>query len=170
MDRPLSNFDIMNITDNMANLELYCNLHSYDSLDDLLGPYGACFLLFETKPNFGHWVLIHKLPNNHVEFFNSYGGFSGDGGYPDDCLDFIPKKYRKKSNQDYPYLSKLLLDSGYDLDFNEYKLQSKNNNIATCGRWCIVRYFLSYIPLKKFAKMFKKGDPIVTVLTEWINN
>lgn len=166
VDKPLSNFDILEKVDNMAKIELYPNLHKYHDIDELLGQYNACFILIQSEPNFGHWVLVHRLPNGHVEFFNSYGG------YPDNELKNISKKYRDESNQNYTYLSKLLYDCPYDIDYNEYCFQKKKKNISTCGRWCIMRYFLNYVDLDDFADIFKNkyGDEAVTILTEWINN
>ena len=162
----LTDSDIMNLMDGEANIESYTNLLNYDSIDELLGDYGRCFLLFELKPREGHWVLIHRLPNNHIELFNSYGGKYGAGGYVDDCLDYIPKKFKAKSNQDYPYLSKLLSECPYKIDYNQYKLQSTKPSVRNCGRWCVMRAWLSDIKLADFAKAFKKrGDEVVTYLT-----
>lgn len=168
----LSDDDIMELMDENCRIETYPNLINYNSIEELLEPFDCCFLLFELKPFEGHWVLIHRLPNGHIEFFNSYGGKGGKGGYPDDCLDYIPKKYRGQSNQDFPYLSKLLYESPAKIDYNQYKFQRSGNEVRTCGRWCIIRRLLKDIKLSDFAKIFKikNGDEVVTYLTTNLDN
>ena len=159
----MSDTDLLNLVDGQAKIEVYPNLYKYHSIDELLYPFDGCFLLFCEKPRQGHWVLIHRLPNNHIEFFNSYAGF------PDDSLKYISKSFKKQSNQDYPYLSKLLYECPYKIDYNEFKLQKSGMTTQSCGRWCAIRYLLSNLTLKDFAKLFKKnGDELVTWLTMWI--
>lgn len=136
-DIPLSNKDIKRLLDNSVKIELYPNLHKYDNIDDLLGPYGACVLLFEAQPKYGHWCCIFKVNENLIEFFNPYGTVAD--GWPDDSLNHIPKEFRRISNQMIPKLSLLMLDSPYELSYNEYQFQQHNPKIKTCGRHCVVR-------------------------------
>ncbi len=163
----LTDEDIRNLLDDKIKIVPYPDLINYESIDELLEPYDAVALLFEIKPKQGHWVLIHRLPNGHIEFFNSYGGRGGEGGYPDDCLDYVPKRYRKESNQDFPHLTQLLYECPDKIDYNQYQFQSDDPNIKTCGRWVSIRRILNDITLKDFSKIFKKenGDEIVTFLT-----
>ena len=88
-DIALSDKDVTDLLDNKVKIELYPNLIKYDNLNQLLGKYGSCILLFEARPKYGHWVLIFKLDKNTIEFFNPYGG------YPDDSLLFIDKPILK---------------------------------------------------------------------------
>jgi hypothetical protein len=162
-DIALSDKQVLELVNGRANIVLYPNLLNYKSIDELLYPYGACFLLFEAQPRYGHWCCITKHGNT-IEFFNPYGG------YPDDSLKFISDEYRKISNQDYPYLSMLLLNSPYELTYNEFKFQRKHNDTKTCGRWCAVRILTKHIDLYNFHKIFKDdGDMKVTLLTMYIN-
>lgn len=162
----LSNLDLIRMLDGKANIIIYPNLINYQSIDDVLGPYGACFLLFETRPKYGHWVCLFKR-GNIIEFFNSYGG------YPDDSAQYIPLHYRIISGQAFPILSLLLLNSPYELEYNEFKFQRHNKNIKTCGRWAVVRLLLRELDIyqfKKFIDDLKKEtgltrDKIVTLLT-----
>lgn len=165
-DIALSNFEILELVDGKANFVLYPELINYSSIDEILEPYGACFLLFEAKPRYGHWCCLFKLDDNTIEFFNPYGG------YPDDSLNLIPLHFRMVSNQYYPYLSWLMINSKYDLTYNEHKFQKRAKNTKTCGRWCATRILFRNISLKDFTKLFKNknGDKIVTLLTMWINN
>ncbi len=161
---PLSDKNMLQLVDGKANVIIYPNIIHYKTIDDVLGPYKACFILFESKVRYGHWCLLFELDSGELEFFNPYGG------YPDDSLDYIPKNFRDKSNQNYPYLSMLLLKSRYPLTYNEHKFQVMVKGINTCGRWCAVRLAFRHISLEDFYKLFKdNGDEKVTFLTMFIN-
>ena len=170
-DIALSNHEVLKLVDGKANVILYPDLHKYDTIDEILDPYGACILLFEAQPHYGHWCCVFKIGKNLIEFFNPYGG------YPDDSLKHIPSRFRKISNQDYPHLSWLLINSRYDLSYNEHRFQSHGPDIKTCGRWCAVRLLCRNMPLDEFYKMIKhytkmfklNGDEFVTLLTMYIN-
>jgi len=163
----LSDKDVMDLLDGHVHIELYPNLHKYNNLDSLLGQYQACILLFEAKPQYGHWVLIFKLADNSIEFFNPYGG------YPDDSLDHIDKEFRQNSNQLFPKLSQLLLDSPYELTFNEFDFQKKKSTIKTCGRHCVVRLANRNLGLYEYLDLLNNirnknkldYDEIVTYIT-----
>jgi hypothetical protein len=166
-DVALSNNDILKKLRNRANIALYPDLYKYRNIDDLLGPYGAVVLLFESEPKYGHWVCIFKRDSNTIEFFNPYGG------YPDDSLLQINKEFRKQSGQIYPILSILLLESPYYLTYNEFQFQKHGMNVKTCGRHCIVRLLFRNLDLYDYHDMLDKikneyelsYDEIVTLLT-----
>ena len=166
-DVALSNFDILKKLKNKANIILYPNLYEYKNIDEVLGNFDSCVLLFESQPKYGHWVCIFKRDNNTIEFFNPYGG------YPDDSLLKINKEFRKKSGQNYPILSMLLLKSPYNLTYNEFQFQKHSMNIKTCGRHCIVRLLFKDLDLYDYVDMLNSlsdkfnldYDAIVTLLT-----
>lgn len=170
-DIALSDKEVLKLVDGKANLILYPDLHKYSSLDEILDPYGACILLFEAQPHYGHWCCIFKVNKRLVEFFNPYGG------YPDDSLEYIPMHFRMMSNQYLPQLSYLMLDSPYELSYNEHKFQQHGSDIKTCGRWCAIRLIYRFLSLEEFEKMIKEmcrklkvtGDKLVTLLTMHIN-
>ena len=56
----LTNFDILKLLNEKANIVLYPELHQFTNLDQILGPYGVCVLLFEIIPKYGHWVCIFQ--------------------------------------------------------------------------------------------------------------
>lgn len=165
-DIPLSNFDILKILDNNVSIILYPDLHKYKHIDEILGKYNACILLFESKPKYGHWCAIIKNKND-IEFFNPYGG------YPDDSLKKIPLKFALQSNQENPYLSLLLYNSEYNLFYNEFKFQQTSNDIKTCGRHCCVRVKNKHLDIygyKKYLDELSRNlnvdyDGVVTYLT-----
>jgi hypothetical protein len=167
----LSDKQVLKLIDGRANLILYPNLYKYKNIDEILNPYGACILLFEAMPKYGHWCCIFKVNEKLIEFFNPYGG------YPDDSLEYIPIDFRLKSHQYYPYLSILMYTSQYELSYNEYKFQKHGNNIKTCGRWCALRLSFRNVTLDEFYVLIKfmndklniNNDELVTLLTMNLN-
>lgn len=163
----LSNRDILKLLKGKANIVIYPNLHYYKNIDEVLGKYGACILLFEARKDYGHWCCIFKINNNTLEFFNPYGG------YPDDSLKHIPLHFRIKSNQYVPYLSILMLKSSYELTYNEFTFQKKGYDIKTCGRHCVSRLLLRNLSIYQYhdllnnlSKKFNIDyDTIVTLLS-----
>jgi hypothetical protein len=165
--KALSNTEILEIINGKANLISYTNIHKYKNLDHLLGKYDACVILYELRPSYGHWCCIFKLDDNTVEFFDPYGI------WPDKQKKYIDKKYLKESNQKYPYLTKLMIDSPYVLTYNHYPFQQKKKGVNSCGRWCAIRLLLRILSLDKFIKLFSNNkkyskDFYVTLLTNYI--
>ena len=88
---------------------------------------------------------MFKLKNNTLEFFDSYEM------EPDDELDYVSKKYRVVLHEDKSYLSKLLYECQYNIDYNEYKFQKIGEHIKTCRRHCVYRLNCRKMRLKDFA-------------------
>ena|ERR1700722_16069459 len=166
-DIALFNTDIMNKLNGMTNIVYYPDLHKYKSLDEVFGGQNNAVILYESKPQYGHWTAILKPNRDEVEFFNSYGTM------PDEPLGHISKNFRRQTDQDFPYLSQLLIDSPYSLSYNEYKLQKKADDVSTCGRHVINRIRNRHLPLKKYIDLLKKQaieygtdfDGVVTINT-----
>lgn len=163
----LSDHELLQLVDGRANLVLYSDIKKYKTIDELLGPHKAAIILyvFQKKPfTYGHWVLIMKR-GKELEFFDSYGSEI------DSPLDEVPTNLKKQTNQDFPYLTKLIVESPYRIQYNEHQFQKRNPNIRTCGRYVALRLLLRDLSLKKFEKLFKgnNSDQLVTVLTEWVD-
>lgn len=162
----LSDKNIFTILGGKNTMIVYPDLVKYNSIDEVLGTYGMCVLLFEIKQGYGHWVALWRN-NDTVSFFNSYGG------YPDDSLEYIPDNYAKMNNEDYPYLSLLLEKSPYKLTFNEHIYQKTSGDIKTCGRHVAVRLFAKHLDdegyykyVNSFCKDYKiTPDQFVTLMT-----
>lgn len=171
----LSNIEVLKLINGRAKLILYPNLYKYKTIDEILHPYGACIILFEAKPRYGHWCCIFKVNDHLLEFFNPYGGFIE--GYPDSSLEYIPLDFRLKTHQYYPYLSMLMYNSPYELSYNEYPFQKHNRNIKSCGRHCAIRLVFRNLSLEEYKNMldllcnkFKINyDQLVTLFTMYIN-
>lgn len=162
----LSNFDLMKLVDGNARVVLYPEIYKMKNIDQLMHPFNACFLLFEAEPRLGHWCALLKYGNT-VEFFDPYSG------YPDDVLKYIPTDYKEKTNQDYPYLTKLLYESPYHIEFNDNKFQRHGKNINTCGRHCLLRILCKDLNIDEYDRVIKKlcndtkmgADDLVTAIT-----
>ncbi len=93
------------------------------------------------------------------------------GDKPDEIFKYIPKKIRQKYNfTGKPYLSKLLINSPYKIEYNEIQGQKDGEGIATCGRHCIFRILLKDLPLETYQAIMQMfdGDELVTKLTNLI--
>lgn len=166
--KSLSDSDIMNLLKGQSRIMSYPTLTEYDNLDDAMGKYGAIVLLYETKEHYGHWTAVFKLDDNTVEFFDSYAM------RPDDELAFIPEHFRISNDELYPHLTYLLYSSGYDIEYNDYKLQSKKKDMNTCGRHVVTRLLFRWLDIDEYANMIKQfnmsPDNFVTYFTNKISN
>lgn len=129
--RPLSNFDIEKALKGKINIVLYSDIKKFKNLDEFFKPYNAVIILYETGEDMGHWILIMKQIDEagkfHIEFFDPYGTNL------DDTLEYSVK-------DKFPYLTKLIYEDGIDdIRWNNMELQKLENNINTCGRWCVFR-------------------------------
>jgi len=150
--RSLSDTDIKRFLKNKTKIIQYKELSKYNNIDDLLYPYGHVILLYMTGHNYGHWTLIMRRGQNEIHFFDSYGY------KPDEEFNFIDNEFRAVSNQIYKKIVFMLLNSPYNITYNEYKLQSKSTKkqqISTCGRWCLGRLINGHLDEHQFAEFFK---------------
>lgn len=165
----LSNFDVMNLVNNEANLVLYPDIKNYKNIDSLLGKYQACIILYLTKENYGHWCCIFKQTPHIIQFFDSYGEMV------DSALDYNMDPYFKKhGGMDLPLLTRLLLDAydKYEIRFNNFKFQEDKKDVNTCGRFCVVRLWLRNLNEYEFRNFMYSTpyspDELVSLLTQEI--
>lgn len=117
----------------------YVDLKKYKTLEELLPPSKEIIILYPVRDcNDGHWTAGY-LKNKTFYFFDSYGDAKfGAGGLPDDQLDYRVPDY-KGPICDQTYFLKLIKDSPYELDYNNFVYQSEKAD--TCGMWCIAYLF-----------------------------
>lgn len=151
----LSEDDIRKYLNGNTKIIPYTKIYNYKTIEELLEPYGHVFLLYLTKPNYGHWTLIFKYPNkNEIHFFDSYGY------KPDTEFSFVKNdSFRKQSKQVFHYLVDLLMKAynNYTISYNNFKLQSHSSNkksISTCGRWCLARWINNDLNEYEFYQLF----------------
>ena len=150
----------------------FSDLENYKDIYELLPEWEDYrIILIESKPRSGHWVSLLRR-NNHFIFFDSYG-YS-----PIQNLNFVSKKMNELLGQektDFSGLFKGLKKGSYTLEHNKKRFQKMDENINTCGRWCIVfiSKFIQGYTLKDF-QLWMEGekkrtgynyDEIVTLLT-----
>ena len=153
MDRALDNSEVAKIAGRRITMVLNSDMSAYDSLEKLFAT--ECVLLnYLTQKDFGHWVGLHYNRDREVvTFFDSYGKL------PDKALSYIPMKYRIESNQDYPHLSKLLIEwlekrKGRVVKYNDEQFQRYSTNIQTCGRWVGLWFrYCRQLTVERFEKM-----------------
>jgi hypothetical protein len=160
----LSNKDLLQLVNGQANVVTYPQLVNVNNLDQILQPYGACFLLYESRPKYGHWCALLKTQDEKgslIEFFDPYGGF------PDSQRKYIEPLFRERSGQSIPHLTWLLYNSPYDLSYNEYQFQKHDKNVRDCGRWCVLRILLKDLSLNQFQQLFynQYSDDLATLFT-----
>lgn len=153
MNISLSDTEVMNLINNEGKLVLYPDMIKYKNINELLGPHGACVLLYESRPSYGHWCAVFKTNNpNEIEFFNSYGDSSKHEGFPDGTMKFIPEDFAKISNQNHTYLADLMYNSSYKLSYNQYIFQGEGKGIKTCGRHVACRLRMRNLSLDEYHK------------------
>lgn len=174
MDKSLSGLELLKGLDNKAEIIIYPDLLKYKTIDEVFKNKDVVFLLYTYKkdPNFyGHWTVLIKYPDNKtIEFYDPYNYKM------DDELKFVPNAFKKKYNMLFPYLTKLLYNSKYKIEYNNYKFQAKAKDINTCGRHVLIRAVLRDINIDEYYKLMKylkketglNYDELVTYLTREI--
>jgi len=168
LKKELSSTDILELCDHKTRLLKYDDLVGFENIDELLSPHNACVLLYQAGDYHGHWVVLTRRRCNDtgewvIEFFDPYG-------YEiDEEIDLLPER---SGAQSIPYLTWLLLNSGYDrVVIQDEPLQSTKSGINTCGRWAALRVIYKDVPLHKFIDFFLQAghpspDEFAVMLTE----
>lgn len=130
----------------------YPELKRYGSIDELFskGVKNVILLYLADKTPYsatGHWVCLTKRGST-IEFFCPYGLM------PDTAINWNKSKAKKQSlDQDENTLSRLLdhfSKRGGKVEYNERQLQSRDPNIATCGRYVGTRCRFNKLSTKEF--------------------
>lgn len=147
MNKSLTDKDIKYAIGNCIILK-YSDLSKFLHINELFIKKFV-IILFETKFNYGHWCLLFKNTRNSIEFFDSYGLM------PDSQLKYISSVFRKHNNMIYPHLTYLLLFCSNKIEYNNHIFQKSKNNIATCGRWVILRCLFYNYNIDEFYEIIK---------------
>ena len=117
----LSGNDIYNACEKNIKILKYGQLRDFKNIDDAFNPYDAIALLYESKPNYGHWVLLLRHPKKKtIEFFDSYGIF------PDDQIKKIPNEINKMVGQGF------ILNQGFNIGIR-WCCKSSQSGSGRCG-------------------------------------
>jgi hypothetical protein len=148
---PLGDDDINKILEPDTHIFTYPYLKQVKDIDEIFDPYGRAMMLYLTEnENTGHWVCLIRRPDE-IEFFDPYGEPI------DKQLTWVGKGKRMELEQERPLLSKLLREKGLPVVFNKTKFQKVDDDVATCGRHCVIRLLFKDLPLPKYAEMIKKS-------------
>jgi hypothetical protein len=148
---PLDNQELLQYLPN-AKILTYNQLADYQNINELLPNEKDFFiLLYQQQPNVGHWVSVDKIGNT-ISYFDSYGK------PVDEPLDWNSDHLNKMLGQSNDYLSNLLDNSDYNIEYNNVKYQNSNNNVNTCGRFVVLRVLCAKkgMNLKQFYEMMEK--------------
>ena len=105
--KSLNDDDIGTILGADTKIIRYSELRHIDDLDELLtNDMDYCIILYEDRPDRGHWTALAKY-NGIYEHFDSYGN------KPDKSLEWVNMKMRRRLNMATPYLTNLLRDKEY---------------------------------------------------------
>lgn len=176
--KAFSDSDIKTLCDNKVKIVMYSKFKSIKDIRQVLEPFGACIILYETKQGYGHWcaLLLQKSSVKgrvaDIEHFDSYGM------RPDDELSYVPENLRQSLGEDYPHLTYLLAKATGPkgvfgrVVYNSYPLQKSKKDTSTCGRWCGLRVVFKRLNIDQFIKMFKgqkfEPDWYATALTAFV--
>jgi hypothetical protein len=122
---------------------LYSDLKNYSNLNQLLGNEGYVVILYQTSSKTtGHFVCLF-IREGKIHFQDSYG--------------LAPDSEQQYAQYDQPlprYLTQLIESDGRPIVWNKHDFQSKNPNVATCGRWSCVRIMLKDLDNQQFQQVF----------------
>lgn len=160
---PLGDDDINKILEPDTHIFTYPYLKQVKDIDEIFDPYGRAMMLYLTEnETTGHWVCLIRRPHE-IEFFDPYGE------RPDEQLTWNGKGKRMELEQDRPLLSKLLREKGLPVVYNKTKFQKVDDDIATCGRHCVIRLLFKDKSLPQYGKMIEQSgmspDEFVTRTT-----
>lgn len=153
----------------------YSELVNYDSINDLL-PNSKDFkiVLTEQEHNSGHWCAVMKYgkDGNVIEWWDPYG-VKPDGQFR--YIDTIKKHLLGQGGNPLTKLLTNTKDKNQKVYYNKRRFQVLDDNINTCGRWCIARvlamqvgYELDDFINKVDEKIEETGKPADILVCDWI--
>jgi hypothetical protein len=162
LQHALSDKEISDFFDGKVNILKYSELSRYSNINDVLGKYERCIILFENgEIDNGHWTALVKiyLPKRkpYILFADSYGHIM------EDEFNWIPKSFQNMSMQKRGILLKLLINQPLDVHYSQYRLQKIGKlddvNVNTCGRWASMFCLFNMVSEKQFSELFRMGQP-----------
>lgn len=159
-----SGTELKDFFDGEIKIMTYADLLAYRTIESALEPYGRIIILYEFAEGIGHWCSI-SFEGSYIRFFDSYGI------KPDDQQRLIAKSFRERHWNDMRYLSNLLKHCPWEIDYNEYPLQSTDPGIGTCGKWCAARLIFNEYTTDQFWELFKTENGVDSddLIVEWFN-
>ncbi len=163
MEKSLGNLDIVRLLNGRTKVMRYDGLSSVRSAEDLLFPFGNVVVLYPGEFDVGHWVALLRTVDckgrDVIEFYDPYG-ISVDREFR-----IIPSKLPR-------FMSRLLANSHYPIEYNDYPVQRKSEQVNTCGRHVVNRIRHSHMCLEEYNDTFGTNngridpDKLVVLMTK----
>ena len=172
-EEPMSDIIISKYLKNPKIIE-YREFKNYNNIDQLLpNNNDYCIILFRSSDT-AHWIAILKQ-NDIIEHFCSYGS------KPDEYYKWNTQTENDSLGQNKEYLTQLLNDCKYEVIYNPIKYQKISNDIASCGRFIVMRLLTLinhnwnlnnyYEYLKKKKKEYKLSyDDLISIVVNRLNH
>ena len=156
------------------NVVEYQDVINARDIDDVFKGQDAVILFY---PNFqsggsvaGHYVSLLRHPESHtILFYDPYGL------KPDTQKRFAGKQKDELYDERENTLIRHLLNSGWNVDYNEHVHQSKAQGVATCGRHSLNRILYKDLTndqynqlIRHATKKYGLGNIDDTVSTMWL--
>tara|TARA_R110002153_G_C13100503_1_gene476507 strand:- start:30 stop:605 length:576 start_codon:yes stop_codon:yes gene_type:complete len=162
----LSGQDLKDITDGKCNIFRYSDLMDKNTIDEVLGQFGAAILLYQTERDYGHYAAIfisHDNPNVLI-FYDSLGLTI------DKELKFSTFNSKNMGGVAQFHLTELIQKSKYKVISNTKKLQKGLFDNNTCGRFASMRIVFRKMTNKQFnfvlsSNKYYDADYAVSILT-----
>lgn len=162
MDKGTTANDLYRFLDGKTNILTYEDLYKYykrgASLLDLMKD-NSLIIMYNTSDRSGHWCCVTYHPDlGRISFFDPYGHYKEKNlGYAmsDKQFKFIDNKVNAKYHQKEPILTKMMMDTGLDYEFNDMKMQKESEKIGTCGYHCAMRIIGRHMPLDEYQQFMK---------------
>ena len=157
MNVSLDEDDLRHLLGSKTRIIAYPTLARYRRIEDALDANGRVMILFlTTSKTDGHWICIHVSPvqPHTLEFFDSYGL------KPDGPRKWLSADELFQLKETRPLLTNLLKDAqerGWNLEYNDHKLQGAGHNVDTCGRHCAVRLKYAHLPIDSYVALIKNS-------------
>lgn len=161
----LTETDIKMLTKNNVKIMSYPELEGL-SLSQVFDTSDYVCVLFETRHDYGHWVLLSKLSDSKGTFYEYFDPYAFG---VDEVLEKVPEHTREALGEDDFHLTFLFKDQRVVV--NHVRLQKYAEDVNTCGRHCISRYWHRDKTLKKYISFMidSRNDPdyLVTISCVW---
>jgi hypothetical protein len=126
IEAPTSPEQVLGLFDGKCNMIIGEDILNYSTIEQVLGKHSRAYIMYMQTENYGHWCAIAQF-GEYIQVYDPYG----------DYIDDYNKEFKTNIRD---HLSQLLLNSPYDVLYNDHKFQSDIS--AVCGLWCAL--FLLY--------------------------
>jgi hypothetical protein len=147
----LSDGDIKQMLGEDISVIAYPQLEHMDDIDQCFDRKGRCIVLYlRDSPTSGHWICLIRR-HDSIEFFDPYGEA------PEEQKQGLSRSRLEALDMEQPFLTALMKKKGIPVHYNTHPFQKLRNDIATCGRHCVVRLAYKSLPIEKYAAMIRKS-------------